>query len=590
MNVECPQCHALHFDSEKLTKSTRAVPKFGSCCLQGQIRLPPFPPAPATLRDLLCGKSPLSKEFKTNIRQYNTAFAFTSLGVKVDEKVTRATGPYSFRIQGDLHHLSGALLPRPGKPAVFAQLYIHDPVAQLHFREQRNRNLNSVIMTELQAMLNATHPYVQLYKQAFQIMSEKPADEQQNVSIRLRAERNQDLRRYNLPTANDEVAAIIPGDGSEERSDHRDIVLRLNGGGLKRISQLHPSYASLHYVLLFPHGEDGWHTDIPAHQGATGRRRAPNVSQRCYHTYRLHSRPGVQPPLLWGVNLLQEYVVDAWASIEQNSLNWVRHHQKELRADVYSGLRDAAMGDRDDNLNLENHGSRVILPSTHIGSERHMNQLFQDSMAICRAFNKPDLFLTMTANPNWPDIQNALLQEESPDGSLTLPRNKQASYDRPDIVARVFEQTKNAVLKEVKGGLFGKVLACIHTIEFQKRGLPHMHLLIFLNPADKIHDADDIDSIVSAQLPDPITQPLLYETITTCMLHGPCGTIKPKAKCMVDKKCSKKYPKQFRENTLWNENSYPDYARPDNGRTVQKLGHVYDNRDVVPYNPYLCAK
>lgn len=117
-----------------------------------------------------------------------------------------------------------------------------------------------------------------------------------------------------------------------------------------------------------------------------------------------------------------------------------------------------------------------------------------------------------------------------------------------------------------------------------------MHCLIFLDPADRIRNADDVDTIVSAQLPDPITQPLLYQTISTCMLHGPCGNIKPKAKCMVDKKCSKKYPKLFREHTLFTQNSYPDYARPDNGRTVEKNGYIFDNTDVVPYNPYLAAK
>ena len=99
-------------------------------------------------------------------------------------------------------------------------------------------------------------------------MSEKPEDQHDSVVLHLCAECTQDLRRYNLPTADDEVAAIIPGDGSEIRSDHRDIVLRLKGGGLQRISYLHPAYASLHYVLLFPHGEDGWHTGIPAQPGA----------------------------------------------------------------------------------------------------------------------------------------------------------------------------------------------------------------------------------------------------------------------------------------------------------------------------------
>ena len=136
-------------------------------------------------------------------------------------------------------------------------------------------------MTEIQGVLNTSHPYVELYKQAFQIMREKPADQHDRVAVRLHAERNQDLRRYNLPTANDEVAAILPGDGSEERSDHRDIILRLSGGGLRRISQLHPSYSTLHYVLLFPHGEDGWHPTIPAQVLPGARSRSPQVTHRC---------------------------------------------------------------------------------------------------------------------------------------------------------------------------------------------------------------------------------------------------------------------------------------------------------------------
>ena len=89
-------------------------------------------------------------------------------------------------------------------------------------------------------------------------------------------------------------------------------------------------------------------------------------------------------------------------------------------------------------------------------------------------------------------------------------------------MAHVFEQKKKTLLKEIHDGLFGRTVATVHTLEFQKRGLPHMHLLIFLHPNDKIRDANQVDSIVSAQIPDPNTHPLLYETITTCMLHGPC--------------------------------------------------------------------
>ena len=219
-----------------------------------------------------------------------------------------------------------------------------------------------------------------------------------------------------------------------------------------------------------------------------------------------------------------------------------------------------------------------------------MNQLFQDSMAICRTYRKPDIFLTMTANPNWPEIQDQLLWEVPPGAGANHRRRKQKPSDRPDIVARVFEQKKNALLKEIKEGLFGKVDATVHTIEFQKRGLPHMHLLIFLNQEDKIRNADHVNSLVSAQIPDPERHPLLYQTVTNCMLHGPCGADKPNAPCMVDGKCSKHYPKEFSETTVYGENGYPQYARPNNGRTVVKNGFTYDNRNVVPYNAYLSAK
>ena len=102
-----------------------------------------------------------------------------------------------------------------------------------------------------------------------------------------------------------------------------------------------------------------------------------------------------------------------------------------------------------------------------------MLQLYQDSMAICCAFHKPDIFLTMTSNPNWVKVQEAVLKEPTVNGQI------QKAVDRPDIVVCVFEEKKKALLKEISDGLFGKTSAMVHTIEFQKRGLPHMHLLIF---------------------------------------------------------------------------------------------------------------
>jgi hypothetical protein len=80
-----------------------------------------------------------------------------------------------------------------------------------------------------------------------------------------------------------------------------------------------------------------------------------------------------------------------------------------------------------------------------------MYQLFQDSTAICHFGRKPDLFLTMTANPKWPEITAQLL-------------HGQQAADHSDIIACVFLQKKDALFKEIKAGLFGKVIGLVYTI------------------------------------------------------------------------------------------------------------------------------
>ncbi|KIJ08898.1 hypothetical protein PAXINDRAFT_18006 [Paxillus involutus ATCC 200175] len=118
MNVECSECHALHFDCEKLTKSLRGQIFFGMCYLQGLVKLPALPEWPATLRNLFQD----DQDFKNKIRQYNSALAFTSLGVEVDRHTVQGSGPAAFRIHGALYHLMGSLLPPDGRDPTCAQL------------------------------------------------------------------------------------------------------------------------------------------------------------------------------------------------------------------------------------------------------------------------------------------------------------------------------------------------------------------------------------------------------------------------------------------------------------------------------------
>ena len=78
--------------------------------------------------------------------------------------------------------------------------------------------------------------------------------------------------------------------------------------------------------------------------------------------------------------------------------------------------------------------------------------------------------------------------------------------------------------------------------------------------------------MISAQLPDPQLQLLLYAKVTKYMLHSPCGIDNPQVKCMVNGKCSKCFSKEYRERTDWAEDSYPLYARPDNGLVLNAMG------------------
>jgi hypothetical protein len=233
-----------------------------------------------------------------------------------------------------------------------------------------------------------------------------------------------------------------------------------------------------------------------------------------------------------------------------------------------------------------------------------------------RHCGKPDLFVTVTCNPRWPEILQALAPNQS-------------AYERPDIVARVFRLKLNAILDDItKHGVLGRAVSWTWVIEFQKRGLPHAHILIILADEDKLRTPEDYDSVISAEIPDPRADPELYETVSTCMMHGPCGAHNPhvgatmllmlmatamvvlarvvihryfcayhalQAPCMKDGRCSKNFPKEFCEHTEDPGDRYPVYRRRDHGRTVDvsigQMGRVpLDNRWVVPYNPALSKK
>ncbi|KAE9047120.1 hypothetical protein PR001_g4343 [Phytophthora rubi] len=291
------------------------------------------------------------------------------------------------------------------------------------------------------------------------------------------------------------------------------------------------------------------------------------MALREHTAYRLFQKVGDQSALHQGGRLFQQWVVDQRAKCEQEQLRWVATHQKEIRANQYHGVEDALLNESTITLD-EGEG---------------LTTAYQDFMAIVREYGKPDVFVTITCNPKWEEIEE----------KITDPL--QSTQDRPDIVARVWQQRLKTLLKDLDEGVLGRLLVRIYVVEFQKRGLPHAHILIILEDEDKPRTREIIDKLVSTELPDLNVNPDLFDTVMTCMMHGPCGEAFPSRSCMKDEKCSKGFPKPLVEVTRANQDGYPVYRRRrrEPGVLTYK-GKTYDNETVnqwvVPYNPYLSQK
>ncbi len=229
----CPHCSAYRWKEERP----------GFCCENGKVKLSPIKMIPEEVKDLY-----KDKDFLQNIRSYNNALALASIGC--DEQYVPGFSP-TFKIQGKVFHRIGSLKPNDGECPKFAQIYFHDSENELENRLNHNPHLSKGILSRLQDCLKKVNPYIQSLQYASDISEKNP-----DVKVVIHADKkpkDEHARKYNLPVAS-EIAVIMPGD----QEGHLDVVIKNKGGGLQTINALHRSYDPLHYVLLFPGGDDGY--------------------------------------------------------------------------------------------------------------------------------------------------------------------------------------------------------------------------------------------------------------------------------------------------------------------------------------------
>lgn len=329
------------------------------------------------------------------------------------------------------------------------------------------------------------------------------------------------------------------------------------------------------YVLFYPYGDAGWQPRMQIHLGNRPNRKRTHITILQWKVAQMAVRVGRFNPILHGEKLFQQWAVDSHLQVEANNLNFVRNQQGRLRVNQYRGLMDYL---NDQAIRQRTTvGRSVILPSTFQGSPRNMREKYHEAMAIVVKFGKPDFFITMTCNPNWPEIRENHF-------------NSLQQSDRPDLITRVFSiKLKTLIDDIIKKGVFGTVKAFVYTIEFRKRGLPHAHMLFILTDDYKIDTAEKIDRYICAEIPNFDCEPELYETVIQTMIDGPCCEQNPYAPCMENNECIKKFSKQFSQYTIAEVNGYPIYRRRK-GVEVQLRNRTEDNRFVVPFNKFLTRK
>lgn len=359
-----------------------------------------------------------------------------------------------------------------------------------------------------------------------------------------------------------EIAAIMCYDNTvlSDVSPRRLVVSRRNNRDqyIPTVSRL---WEPLAYPLFFPSGTLGWGL-IGSIGDSTQGYNDGNFDAPTTQIWLYRARLLREPRFHVFGRLTNEYVVDMFTRELECRLRYIRSNQSRLRFLEH----DAALMAEDTVEESEN----IYLPASFLGSQRWASNQIADSLAIAADYGPPTFFLTFTCNSDWPEIQSQLL----PGQTFT---------DVPAVVCRVFKQ-KLAKLMSSLRTMFpnaGRLVYSITSIEFQKRGLPHAHIL--LKCAQDCLRPEHIDQVISATLPTNSTDAMLVLKFMVHPSHPPgvINHIPP------DSDHPLKYCERWKDNARICRFGYPKPITPEttfteSGRVRYLRRHKHDE-NIVPH-------
>lgn len=188
------------------------------------------------------------------VRTYNNNFAFTSLGAKYDEDLTKnSRGMYTFCVQGQVYHFLNGLSSDSDKKSRI-QFYFHDPDEEISRKLNASNKLRENTL-KLPSYVLQDNPYGKFFRDLCVVPN------LQDHKIYLNCTPELDQHSYNLPYSS-QVAAIFTesDDITIDKQSHIQVYSYLDAS--YRIKHYYSCYDPLQYPILFVRDEPSWHKAI----------------------------------------------------------------------------------------------------------------------------------------------------------------------------------------------------------------------------------------------------------------------------------------------------------------------------------------
>ena len=391
----------------------------GWCCTKGKYIVPPLPPySPALADTIVATQSSLASQS----RRLNNLFAFTSIGVTGGFR--QLPTPSNVAITGRVYHQLYDITQ--GSQSL--RWFLYDEHG--HDREAAQQGIVPELVAKFHHELATLNPFIRKLRHSFD------SSTTQTLIVELRA-----------TSTGGDIAALIHSNNLHQPNP-RSILIQYNGSLTRQqIDILSPFYEPLQYPIFFPQGTLGWSPETPMSQ------------IRWYRGLLTTENRFLQFGRLTG-----EYLVDMYSRVEDERLSYIRRAlQQQMNQIEEFRQMDPNSLSQPSQLESFSHWG-IVLPASFLGSRAWAASEVADSLALCRSKGKPSFFITITTNPNWPEIKAKLAPG-------------QTASDIPLVVCRCFKARLEMAIKAIRKH-FGTIVYLIRVIEFQKRGLPHAHLVI----------------------------------------------------------------------------------------------------------------